>query len=67
MVKLLVAALAGAAVAWGLKLLIPGWHPIPLAVVVLGGYGTTYFVIGYLFGLTQARTILGRIFRIVGR
>ena len=66
-VKLFLAALAGAAVAWGLKLLIPAtWHPIPLAILVLGGYGTTYFGIGYLFGLAQARAIIGRILRIRG-
>jgi putative peptidoglycan lipid II flippase len=63
-VKLFVAALAGAGVGWGLKLLVTGWHPIPLAIVVLGGYGTTYFAIGYLFGLTQAKTIIGRLLRV---
>ena len=62
--KLWIGALAGVVVGWGLKLLILGWHPIPLAVVVLGGYGVTYFGIGYLFGLTEARTIIGRILRL---
>ena len=61
--KLFGAALAGVAVGWGLKLLVITWHPVPLAIVVLGGYGTTYFAFGYLFGLNQARAILGRIFR----
>ena len=61
--KLWTGALAGAAVAWGLKLLIIHWHPIPLATVVLGGYGVTYFAVGYLFGLAQARTIIGRVLR----
>ncbi|HSD47847.1 MAG TPA: murein biosynthesis integral membrane protein MurJ [Pyrinomonadaceae bacterium] len=63
--KLFGAALAGVAVGWGLKLLVMRWHPIPLAVVVLGGYGTTYFVVGYVLGLTQAKAIFGRIFRIL--
>lgn len=62
--KLFAGALAGAAVGWGLKLLIIDWHPIPLAIVVLGAYGTTYFAVGYLFGLTQARTIIGRLLRL---
>jgi putative peptidoglycan lipid II flippase len=61
--KLFGAALAGVAVGWGLKLLVMTWHPIPLAIVVLGGYGTTYFGVGYLLGLNQARAILTRIFR----
>ena len=63
MAKLWVGALAGAAVGWGLKLLVGGWPPIPLAIVVLGGYGTTYFAVGYLFGITQARLIIGRFLR----
>ena len=62
--KLWIGALAGAAVGWGLKLLLLGWSPIPLAIVVLGGYGVTYFAIGYLFGLTQARLIIGRFLRL---
>jgi putative peptidoglycan lipid II flippase len=63
MAKLWIGALVGAGVGWGLKLLVPGWHPIPLAIVVLGGYGTTYFAVGYLFGITQARLIIGRFLR----
>ena len=65
--KLWVGALAGVVVGWGLKLLVPGWHPIPLAIVVLGGYGITYFAVGYLFGLTQAQIIIGRILRLARR
>ena len=64
--KLWMGALAGVAVGWGLKLLVLRWHPIPLAIVVLGGYGTTYFAVGYLFGLTQARLIIDRIVRLAG-
>jgi putative peptidoglycan lipid II flippase len=65
--KLWVGALAGVVVGWGLKLLVAGWHPIPLAVVVLGGYGVTYFAVGYLFGLTQARLIIDRLLRFARR
>jgi putative peptidoglycan lipid II flippase len=61
--KLWVGALVGAGVGWGLKLLVTGWHPIPLAIVVLGGYGTCYFAVGYLFGVEQARTIIHRLLR----
>jgi putative peptidoglycan lipid II flippase len=61
--KLWFGALLGAGVGWGLKLLVAGWHPIPLAIVVLGGYGTTYSGIEYLFGVTQAQTIIRRILR----
>jgi putative peptidoglycan lipid II flippase len=66
-VKLWVGAIAGVIIGWGLKLLVTGWHPIPLAIVVLGGYGITYFAVGYLFRLTQAHLIINRIFRLVRR
>ena len=55
----------GAALGWGLKQVVGGWHPIPLAVVVLGAYGTCYFAVGYLFGLPPARAIIGRILRFI--
>ena len=61
--KLWLGALVGAALGWGLKFVVGGWHPIPLAIVVLGVYGTTYFAIGYLFGLPPARAVIGRILR----
>lgn len=63
--KLWLGALLGAGVGWGLKMLVTGWHPIPLAIVVLGGYGTCYFAITYLFGVPQAQTIIRRILRMV--
>jgi putative peptidoglycan lipid II flippase len=62
--KLWLAALLAAGVGWALKLLVAGWHPIPLAVVVLGAYGTIYFAVGYLFGVPQAQMIIRRILRI---
>jgi putative peptidoglycan lipid II flippase len=61
--KLWLGALAGAAVGWALKLLLGEWHPIPLAIVVLGGYGVCYFAVGYLFGVPQAQTIIRKIIR----
>ena len=62
--KLWVGAVVAAGVGWGLKLLVLGWHPIPLAIVVLGGYGVTYFGIEYLFGVQQSQLIIRRILRI---
>ena len=61
--KLWLGALAGAGVGWALKLLVGEWHPIPLAIVVLGGYGVCYFAVGYLFGVPQAQTIIRKIIR----
>jgi putative peptidoglycan lipid II flippase len=42
-VRLWASAIAGAAVAWGLKLTLPRLHPILSAVVILGPYGLIYF------------------------
>jgi putative peptidoglycan lipid II flippase len=64
--KLWLGAIIGAAVGWGFKLLVAGWHPIPLAIVVLGGYGVTYFGVEHLFGVSQAQVIIRRILRMVG-
>ena len=61
--KLWAGASAGAAIAWGLKLLVPTLHPIPLAMVVLGAYGVTYFAVTTAFGLPEARTVVGRLLR----
>src|SRR5215216_4717100 len=63
--KLWLGALVGAGVGWALKMLVGGWHPIPLAIVVLGGYGTTYFTVEFLLGVNQAQTIIRRIIRMV--
>ena len=65
--KLWTGALLSAAVGWGLKMLVLGWHPVPLAIVVLGGYGMCYFGVAFLFGVPQAQTIIRRIFRIFSR
>jgi putative peptidoglycan lipid II flippase len=59
--KLWIAAVLGAGVGWGLKMLVAGWHPIPLAIVVLGGYGVCYFAAGFLFGVPQAQIIINGI------
>jgi putative peptidoglycan lipid II flippase len=58
--KLFAAALVGAAVGWGFKLLLGPIHPIPVAAVVLGGYGVTYFAVTYAFHLNEARTVINR-------
>jgi putative peptidoglycan lipid II flippase len=63
--KLWVGALLGAGLGWGVKMFVASWHPIPLAIVVLGVYGTCYFAVGYLFGLPPARAIIGRFLRFV--
>ena len=66
-VKLWAGAAIGAGVGWGLKLLAGPLQPIPLAVIVLGGYGITYFAATSAFGLAEARVLVGKLFRILKR
>ncbi|MFN2497477.1 MAG: murein biosynthesis integral membrane protein MurJ [Pyrinomonadaceae bacterium] len=63
--KLWLAALIAAGVGWGLKLLVGKFHPLPLAAVVLGSYGVSYFAITSAFGIPAARAVVGRLFRLV--
>ena len=63
--KLWLAAFVGAAIGWGFKLLLPGFHPIPLAVVVLGSYGLTYFGVTHGFGIAESSVVVGRLLRLL--
>jgi putative peptidoglycan lipid II flippase len=63
--KLWLAALVAAGIGWGLKLLVGNLHPIPLAAIVLGGYGVSYFAITSAIGVSEARAVVGRLFRLV--
>ena len=57
-------AVAGAAVGWALKLFVAGLHPIPLAMLILGAYGLTYFAITSAFGLPESLSVIHRVLRI---
>jgi putative peptidoglycan lipid II flippase len=63
--RLWIAAGASAAVAWGLKLMVPPLHPLPLATIVLGGYGVTYFGVTAMFKIPEATNVIGRAGRIL--
>jgi putative peptidoglycan lipid II flippase len=58
LVKLWAAAAIAAIVGFGVKLILPPLHAIPLAILVLGTYGVLYFAIGAGFGVPEARRIL---------
>ena len=53
-------AMAGAAVAWGIKLLLPPAHPILTAIAVLGPYGLVFLAMTLLLRIPEARTALTR-------
>ena len=61
--KLWGAALAAAAVAWGVKLALPPLHPIPTAVIVLGPYGVFFFAMTFLLRIPEASGALARLLR----
>jgi putative peptidoglycan lipid II flippase len=66
-VKLWGAATAAAAVGFGLKVLLPRLHPIPLAIVVLGAYGVLYFALTAAFRLPEASEVLGKFWKPISR
>ena len=57
LLKLWGAAIFAAAVAWGIKLVIPVMHPAVIAIVVLGPYGLVYFAADVRIG--HSRNIVG--------
>jgi putative peptidoglycan lipid II flippase len=63
--KLWMAAGIGAAIGWGIKLLLGHRHPFIVAIVVLGPYGITYFSITSAFGITEAQQVMARVFRLL--
>ncbi|HEU4597443.1 MAG TPA: murein biosynthesis integral membrane protein MurJ [Pyrinomonadaceae bacterium] len=63
--KLWAAAILSAAVGWGLKLLVGGLHPIIVAALVLTPYGLLYFALTSLWGLPEARAVVGRFTRVL--
>jgi putative peptidoglycan lipid II flippase len=63
--KLWIGAGIGAVAGWMLKLLVPPMHPLPLAIIVLGAYGVTYFAVTSLFRIPESRNMMIRIGRIL--
>jgi len=58
--KLAVAALAGAAVAWGVKLSLPPLHPVLSAIAVLTPYGLAYLGVTAAFRIPEISRVLSR-------
>jgi putative peptidoglycan lipid II flippase len=61
--KLWISAVVGAAVAWGVKLLLPPLRPEIAAVLILVPYGVTYLALTILMGIEQAGSLAKRLFR----
>ncbi|HEV8209169.1 MAG TPA: murein biosynthesis integral membrane protein MurJ [Vicinamibacterales bacterium] len=56
-------AMAGAAVAWGVKILLPPAHPILTAIAVLGPYGVVFFAMTFLLRIPEASAAFSRLRR----
>jgi putative peptidoglycan lipid II flippase len=65
--KLWIAAVAAAAIGWGIKLVVGVNRPILTAIAVLGPYGVSYFLLTSMFGLPEANRIVGRFTRLLKR
>jgi len=62
-VKLWGAAIAGAIVAWLLKLMLPPMHPAMAAVIILGPYGLVFLGTTFLLRVAEASTAVSRLLR----
>jgi putative peptidoglycan lipid II flippase len=58
--KLAVAAIAGAAVAWIVKLRLPPLHPVFTAIAVLGTYGVVYFGVTATLRVPEISSVVSR-------
>jgi len=65
--KMFAAALAAAAIGFGIAYVVPDLHPIIRAVVVLGPFGIAYFILARLFGVSEAGELMDRVLRRVRR
>jgi putative peptidoglycan lipid II flippase len=63
--KLWFGAALGALVGWGARWLVGPIHPLPLAVVVLGGYGSTYFLVTAGLGIKEAKSVILKVLRLL--
>ena len=61
--KLWTSAIAGAAVAWGIRLVLPALHPIVAAILILGPYGVVFFAATLALRIPEASTAVGYIVR----
>ena len=64
---LLAAALVAGAASYAVKLQVAGLHQVLVAVVVLGIYGTTYFLITRVAGIPESRAMFERLRRLLRR
>jgi putative peptidoglycan lipid II flippase len=62
-IKLWIAALLAAGVAWGVKRVLPPLHPIATAVLIFGPYACVYIGMTIAMGVDDARRLISRVAR----
>lgn len=65
--KLWGGAIAGAILGWLIKIVLPALHPIIVAALVLVPYGLAYFAVTSALKIPEAKAVVGRGFRLLGR
>ena len=60
-------AIAGAAIAWMVKLVLPALHPAITAVAVLGVYGVTFLMVTLVLRVAEASAALARVTRLLSQ
>jgi putative peptidoglycan lipid II flippase len=63
--KLWLSAGTGAALGFGVKLLLEQWHPILMAIVVLGLYGLSYFACAALLKVSEAQSLVRQVRQLI--
>jgi putative peptidoglycan lipid II flippase len=63
LITLWTAALTGALLGWGVKLMLPPVHPVIEAVAVLTPYGLAYFGVTLALGVPEASAVVRRVLR----
>jgi len=61
--KLWASAAAGAAAAWGMKVILPTLHPVIAAIAILGPYGAVFFAGTFALRIPEASNAIARIAR----
>ena len=61
--QLWLAAGLAAAAAWAIRLVVPPWHPLATAALVLGPFGMVYLAVTLALGVPEAAAVFGRFTR----
>ncbi len=61
--RLWLAAVIGAGLGWAVRIVLPAWHPIAAAGVILSAYGAAYLGLAFVMRVPEVRSLLRRAVR----